>query len=1240
MPLTHPQIAQTADIVLEVLGDLGLPGTKITRLVLQGIESVRASREAQEKLARLLEQAEEEFLEKARRQGMKNASEWVASMRQHDRPWFREGLKGLMESGDERQLENLLAQEFAREPQAKRAAHLYMMCVYHALVGYEDFHPILTVIQALQARENTEILLEKIDAMHQALNVLVGLPKNLITCPEPPIHFKDGHLDAQLSAFLLDARYRLVKYGGKAFEQALDDLCNWAKQLEGQSPPLGLRLYTAAGGSGKTRLLLEAALKLREDGWWAGFIGENNLSPQQAEILTQDCRPTFIVVDYLEMRSQAVLNLLKAMAKTISEQTRKAPLALVLAERHYPHWLKQETQRGSDPSYSGLVELYRLLDFKEHSLPTFTNPQERAEFFRTARDTLKSRLNLAGESIDYLPEDLSERPLYLLLLALHAAEGRSLRHPKNEQEILEHTWKREKDAYKRLLEPSFNEHGVGWALVESVERIETLRVLATLGVSFTDQRAVADFLDKHFDPIQGATGASLQVPWLAEQICRLFAGEGEGAAVPPIRPDPLADEVLWKALTGDKGLTLLRLTLPEMQDIADNPEGAGKRLRTLFEVLGRLFLTQDWEEAKQRGGQSEYPKLVALQAAEEARNLYRQLVRSNPQAFTPALAMSLNNLAAFYSALNRRAEALQAAEEARDLYRQLACSNPQAFTPDLATSLINLALRNSELNRRAEALQAAEEACDLYRQLARSNPQAFTPALAMSLNILAAFYSELNRRAEALQAAEEARDLYRQLARSNPQAFTPALAMSLNILALHYSELNRRAEALQAAEEAVQLRRQLARSNPQAFTPDLAGSLNNLANIYSELNRRAEALQAAEEARDLYRQLARSNPQAFTPDLASSLTNLALRYSELNRRAEALQAAEEARDLYRQLARSNPQAFTPALAMSLTNLAIRYSELNRRAEALQAAEEARDLYRQLARSNPQAFTPALAMSLNILALHYSELNRRAEALQAAEEAVQLRRQLARSNPQAFTPDLASSLTNLALRYSELNRRAEALQAAEEARDLYRQLARSNPQAFTPDLASSLTNLALRYSALNRRAEALQAAEEARDLYRQLARSNPQAFTPDLARSLNNLALHYSDLNRRAEALQAAEEACDLYRQLARSNPQAFTPDLARSLNNLALHYSDLNRRAEALQAAEEAVQLLTPFFVQIPEGFFPWMSVMIRVLESLKPRAPLMFPGEICQRLQTLSRHPHPQIAETARKILQRSQCA
>ena len=64
----------------------------------------------------------------------------------------------------------------------------------------------------------------------------------------------------------------------------------------------------------------------------------------------------------------------------------------------------------------------------------------------------------------------------------------------------------------------------------------------------------------------------------------------------------------------------------------------------------------------------------------------------------------LNNLSVALSALGRREEALQAAQEAVDVYRKLAEANPQAFLPDLAMSLNNLGNRLSALGRREEAL--------------------------------------------------------------------------------------------------------------------------------------------------------------------------------------------------------------------------------------------------------------------------------------------------------------------------------------------------------------------------------------------------------------------------------------------------------------------------------------------------------------------------------------------------------
>ena len=59
------------------------------------------------------------------------------------------------------------------------------------------------------------------------------------------------------------------------------------------------------------------------------------------------------------------------------------------------------------------------------------------------------------------------------------------------------------------------------------------------------------------------------------------------------------------------------------------------------------------------------------------------------------------------------------AQEAVSLYRQLAAARPDAFTPGLATSLNNLSLRLNDVGRRDEALAAIEEAVELCRAAGR-----------------------------------------------------------------------------------------------------------------------------------------------------------------------------------------------------------------------------------------------------------------------------------------------------------------------------------------------------------------------------------------------------------------------------------------------------------------------------------------------------------------------------------------
>ena len=111
--------------------------------------------------------------------------------------------------------------------------------------------------------------------------------------------------------------------------------------------------------------------------------------------------------------------------------------------------------------------------------------------------------------------------------------------------------------------------------------------------------------------------------------------------------------------------------------------------------------------------------------------------------------------------------------QAVDHHRQRAADRPDAFTPDLAASLNNLSNRLADLGRREDALAAIDEAVDVYRQLAAARPDAFTPDLARSLNNLSNRLADLGRREDALAAIDEAVDTLPAAGRRPPRRVHP-----------------------------------------------------------------------------------------------------------------------------------------------------------------------------------------------------------------------------------------------------------------------------------------------------------------------------------------------------------------------------------------------------------------------------------------------------------------------------------
>ncbi len=696
---------------------------------------------------------------------------------------------------------------------------------------------------------------------------------------------------------LLKARSGVVPFRGRGKDlQTLRDWCDKENEI-------AVRLYTGAGGMGKTRFMMKACEEARERGWFAGFLKDDD-DAKLGEFSYGSQKSVLVVLDYAERRGKAVRMLLKGfLADTEAPKVR-----VVLLARSEADWW--ETLQGSDSDLDDVFDTSKTDALETPSGEDFDPEQS----YREAAQVFAERLE---KEISTLPlPDLSKpefgRILILHMAALSAVYGDDV---KGEASVFLNLGRREERYLREVREESDLPATLHRALFQAMtlatllgglkSRNDLLKVLRNIPLAKKrlpdEQEGLATLLTgiyPSFNPDAPRYLCGIEPDPFGEfMVCRWLKDGWDDDLLPLAIEEDWGEDAVNHSLTvltriaqryKEKGEPWLEQTLNHDPDrlIPMAVQVAQETGDPIGRVAAKVLEAHPDRELARRMHDDLPIETTALRelALVITEILYKaakaRLEKGEPDA-EQEVAMLANNLGNRYSNLGRREEALKATEEAVKIRRKLAENRPDAFLPDLASSLNNLGMMYSNLGRREEALKATEEAVKIRRKLAENRPDAFLPDLASSLNNLGMMYSNLGRREEALKATEEAVKIRRKLAENRPDAFLPDLAMSLNNLGNRYSDLGRREEALKATEEAVKIRRKLAENRPDAFLPDLASSLNNLGMMYSNLGRREEALKATEEAVKIRRKLAENRPDAFLPDLASSLNNLGNMYLTL-----------------------------------------------------------------------------------------------------------------------------------------------------------------------------------------------------------------------------------------------------------------------------------------------------------------------------------------------------------------------
>ncbi|MEN9423929.1 MAG: hypothetical protein RL122_1312 [Pseudomonadota bacterium] len=336
---------------------------------------------------------------------------------------------------------------------------------------------------------------------------------------------------------LLKAEYAIVPFHQR--EQELNDLMTWCLD----DNPVAVRLYTGAGGMGKTRLASEQCQQLKKQYHWAtGFLRHGTTEGEgqkRFDWLAMLETPAFIVIDYAETRRNEVLMLLAAALRVNTK------VRVVLLARAAADWwsiLKQAGQSVGD-LLMGQATSWIVLR------PLFLRLRDREESFLLASKHFAQRLQ-CDPALD-MPADIQaehfERVLLLHMQALINVDGKQA--SQGLQSILEvilnrerHFWERQ--AYEQMLPKSLHK-AIGTAMAkitliggvpdkQSAERILS-NIPLLMESKYHERRAIIDLLHGIY-PCHQATAVDENQP------CNY---------IEPLQPDLLGEYLIQEELMND-----------------------------------------------------------------------------------------------------------------------------------------------------------------------------------------------------------------------------------------------------------------------------------------------------------------------------------------------------------------------------------------------------------------------------------------------------------------------------------------------------------------------------------------------------------------------------------------------------------------------------------------------------------------------------------------------------------------
>ncbi|MBB3080113.1 trypsin-like peptidase domain-containing protein [Streptomyces violarus] len=969
---------------------------------------------------------------------------------------------------------------------------------------------------------------------------------------------------------LLRGEFGIVPFHGR--EDELRWLAEWCQDA-GQA---SVRLVTAPGGQGKTRLARELCTRIGPE-WTAGFI-RPTATVEEIATLARRRGPCLLVVDYAETLAPQIRTIVNAF-------TTAPRLRLLLLARSAGDWL-DKLREDAEESLAAL-----LLGAEELALePLPPDVGDRQSVFRQARDAFADRLGMDPATVQP-PPDLGESR-YGLTLTLHMAALAALLDAAADDGDKPDPHPRWRDPAVRVLDHErayWRRAAAALGLELGAEVLDQVVAVATLYAPA--DRDAANRLLAHL-------GDLADQPQLVRSRCLAWAAQLHPGdrPLPPLQPDLLGEEHVARVLRQTPAV------VDALASVAEEDE-----VRQALRVLGRAAPRHDHLVPLLRRLVHSDPALlpIAVEVAAQLREpgplvatitedlsplddpaILLQVMRTLPprtvaladlallvdQRLVDLLEPAVDLHPEFVGSLvnlGRRLYNVGAYDQALAVGRRAVAALDGA--PDSASRGDDLVLARKvvsdaqvALGHPEQALAADRAAVRHYEQRYEADPAGYRGELVHALCDRWRGLTALQRHREAARFSARLLKLVQEMSGDSEPESQVSIARSLQSIADAMMETGNIDQALVLARDSVRLARSLAVWRPDAYRGTLASALVGTAGILGYYGRPREAEELAREAVEIREVLSARWPERYTSESVSARDLHAGTLLDLGHTAEAFDAmATCIHELTPHLVRQ-PEAHLSETVHLLGNLATAATRSGRHPRALELLNDLETWCRSASEESghpPFPHTKRQRLLGAILATRCTiqqDARQYADAVRSGEQAVAaLRASMAEDRTTFKTrADLAVAYADLALAQGHSQRVAACLDSTAKAIETIR-AAQDARHAQRVNIAVAVTSVVRILLDAGEDVAAEKYAGLAVDMLRPEAALNP-AKRAELAIALYQ---HAVTLNRvgSPRRLHVINEVINLRSRLAEEDPSPQAQeglDLALRLRGNMLRQND------------------------------------------------------------------------------------